>query len=198
MQQPLFLMLRHRAILYIVRTPARWGGGLFAFFVLSFSYKTQTQSSTVRSSDYRMALSTTESSYLQGKETACAFYLPFELCILALAGTSLIVTRKGCTVTPCRTGLCRCAGRDRAGGQAKKEDNSLKNKQPCVRMHLHPAALHSPCTSDQNKTLCRPAIQEFQPLLLLIRRNSKTTSASILFGCVIKHVWEYRPSPIHL
>lgn len=32
--------------------------------------------------------------------------------------------------------------------------------------------------------------QVFEPLLLL--KTSKTTPMSILFGCVVKHVWKYR------
>lgn len=32
----------------------------------------------------------------------------------------------------------------------------------------------------------------------LVRHHSKTTLMSILFGCVVKHVWMYRTSPLHL
>lgn len=88
----------------------------------------------------------------------------------------------------------------------QKEESFFLKERPCVRIHQHPtslyALLYSPCTSNQNVWKhCAgllPASEEFQPLLLLTGHHSKTTQMSILFGCVVKHVWEYRTPPIHL
>lgn len=68
----------------------------------------------------------------------------------------------------------------------------------------HVFTVHVPQNQKYVKTLPRSAIllhritEEFQPLLLPRRHSSKTTSVSVLFGCVVKHVWEYRTSPIYL
>lgn len=89
---------------------------------------------------------------------------------------------RGCTVSPCRTVLCHCVGRDWAGGQAKGRKVSLKKKKrPCVRIHHHPTYanakhffLHS--TSNQNVWKhCRSSSLSY---------NSKTTSMSIFLAVI--------------
>lgn len=92
-----------------------------------------------------------------------------------------------------------CAGRDWAGDQAKGRVSKKKQKYNPghVRIYERPTSLYI----KHSYTIHVPWIKMWEHcagllsasldngLSLFRRHHSKTTSMSILFGCVVKHVW---------
>ena len=137
-----FIMLRHRAILYIVRTSGR--RGLFLFLFLSFLFLTKYRSSHQWCTlEITRRLFNQEPEYLQEQRKVCTFLPWLWTLLFGLWLETVLCQRGGCTISPCRTILCHCVGREWAGGQAKGRKVSLKKKKrPCVRIHHHPTSVN--------------------------------------------------------